>query len=364
MRRISAKYAKPGMVLGRPVYDNRGHMIYDSNTQLTDDSLGTFNAYGVGEILIEDIRVKDVVVQPLIPSELEGQAVQALRQLVLETYSSGTVEPMLLEEAKKPIYSMTRVLFPDVIGEPNVAGCSAIEGYNFLQPVKVAELALLLGRRLGLPMLELAPLGVAALLMNVGYTMLPNIMQQPSILDKPGPLSEDEFIEIKRHTECGANILKQSERFDSEVIDAVFQHHERWDGSGYPAGLKGQETSLFARIIAIADTYFAMVSKRPHRKAYLPHEAIEFIIAFGGDLFDPELVQLFYREVPLYPLGVTVKMNTGEVGIVIDANLGSIGRPVVRVVYDENSTTMQNPYEIDLRVAEHQQTLIVEALAY
>ena len=364
MRRISAKYAKPGMVLGRPVYDNRGHMIFDSNTQLTDDSIKTFNVYAIGEILIEDIRVADVIVQPLIPAELEGQAAQALRQLISETYSSGTAEPMLLEEVKKPVYSMTRVLFPDVIGEPNVAGCSLVEDYNFLQPAKVAGLALLLGRQLGLPMTDLAPLGVAALMMNIGYVTLPNVMMQPSILDKPGPLSEDEYIEIKKHPECGADMLKKSERFGNEVIEAVLQHHERWDGSGYPLGLKGQDTSLFARIIAIVDTYYAMVSKRPHRRAYLPHEAIEFIMAFGGDLFDPELVQLFSKEVPLYPLGVTVKMNTGEVGIVTDSNIGSVGRPIVRIVYDENSNAVQDPYDLDLRVAEHQQTLIVEALAY
>ena len=84
MRRIAARYAKPGMVLGRPVYDNRGHMIFDANTKLSDDSLKTLEVYGVGEVLIDDPRVVDVVVQPLIPSELEAQAARALAESTMD----------------------------------------------------------------------------------------------------------------------------------------------------------------------------------------------------------------------------------------------------------------------------------------
>ncbi len=364
LRRIAARYAKPGMVLGKPVYDNRGHMVFDSKTKLSEDSLKTLSVYGVGELLIDDPRVADVVVQPLIASELESQAAQALRQLVTETQANGSIEPVLLEEVKKPVFSMTRALFPEVMGEPNVAGCPSMQDYTYVQPAKVVGLSLLMGRRLDYSMMRLAPLGMAALLMNIGYAVLPHIMQSPSVLDRPGPLSEAEFQEVKRHPERGAEMIKQSGKFGPEVADAIEQHHERWDGSGYPEGLKGKDISLFARIIAMTDTYYALVSRRPHRKAFLPHEAIEFVMAYGGELFDSELVQLFSKEVPLYPTGVTVRLNSGEVGIISDANLGFIGRPKVRIIYDEEAQPVKNPYDIDLRVPGHQKLLIVEVLAY
>ncbi len=364
MRRISAKYAKPGMVLGKPVYDNRGHMLFDVDTKLSEDSLKTLALYGVGEVLIDDPRVMDVVVQPLIPSEIEAQAAQALRQLMTETQASKTAEPMLLEEVKKPIFSMTRGLFPDVMGEPNASGCASLQDYNFAQPAKVAGMSLLMGRRLDYPMLKLAPLGVAALLMNVGYAMLPHIAMEPSVLDKPGALTEAEFAEVKKHPEVSSEILAKSGKFAPEVVEAVLQHHEHWDGTGYPKQLKKQDISTFARIIAMCDTYYALVSRRPHRRAYLPHEAIEFVMAFAGDMFDPELAQIFSKEVPLYPTGVTVRMNTGEVGIISDAHIGFVGRPAVRIIYDEDAAPVKNPYDIDLRTTEHQQKLIVEVLAY
>jgi HD-GYP domain-containing protein (c-di-GMP phosphodiesterase class II) len=306
----------------------------------------------------------DVEVLPLIASELESQAAQALRQLMTETQTSGNIEPILLEETKKPVFAMTRGLFPEVIGEPNVAGCASLQDYMYVQPAKVAGLSLLIGRRLENNMLKLAPLGVAALLMNIGYAVLPNLWQSQGILDKQGPLNETEFQEVKRHSSCGAEIIKRCEKFGPEVIEAIQQHHERWDGSGYPQGLKGKDISLFARIIAITDTYYALVSERPYRKAFLPHEAIEFVMAYGGELFDPELVQLFSKEVPLYPTGVTVKLNSGEVGIISGLNLGIVGRPIVRIIYDDEAQPLKDPYDIDLKLVENQKKLIVEVLAY
>ena len=114
----------------------------------------------------------------------------------------------------------------------------------------------------------------------------------------------------------------------------------------------------------MVDTYFELVSKRPDRSAYTPHEAVEFILAGSGELFDHELVQLFSRLVPLYPTGTTVKLNMGELGIVSDANLGHIGRPVVRVCFNRSAGMLAEPYDIDLAQPRHQRCLIVEVDPY
>ena len=358
MRRISAKYGRPGMVLARPVYDSQGIQLFESGATLDEERLTRLGAYGVGEILIDDPRVSDVPVQPLIAPELEAEAVQGLRQLMVESQGNSRIQNGLLEDATKPIYAMTRDLFPEVMGEPNAGGCHSLEDYNYIQPVKVAGLALLMGRRVGYRLVDLASLGVAALLMNIGYILLP-----PKALDLQNSPTEKGNQEFHKHPRYGAEILGADGRFGPDVVEAVLQHHERWDGGGHPGGLKGSEIAIFARILAIIDTYYDLVSTRLHRKPYMPHTAIEFIVAYSGELFDPDLVQLFARQVPLYPTGVTVKLNTGEVCIVSDANLGHIGRPVVRVCYDVSQRPVKEPYDVDLSLPQHQGTLVVQVLA-
>ena len=147
-----------------------------------------------------------------------------------------------------------------------------------------------------------------------------------------------------------------------DVVEAVEQHHERWDGSGFPARLKGEDICHFAHIIAIADTYYELVSLRPDREPYMPHEAAEFIIAYSGALFDPELVKLFTRLVPLYPTGTTVKLNSDEVGIISDSNVGHLARPIVRVCAMGRS--LRKPYDINLSEPKYQDRLVVEVDPY
>ncbi len=358
MRRISARYAKPGEVLGRPVYDSQGYEVIEAGTRLNEKLLKTLSIYGVAELIIEDWRVVDVPVQTLISPELEGRAAQALRELMMETQGSGQVDDSLLEMVEEPIIQMTRELFPEIIGEPNAAGCHVIKEYPFLQPAKVAGLSLLLGRRMGYGMIDLVGVGLAALLKDVGYTLLP-----PGMIAIAEP-TEQQMGEIRKHPMHSAEIVGGYGRFGSEVGEAIFHHHERWDGSGYPEGLKGNEIPIPARILGLADAYFELVSTKSDQQALMPHEAIEYVMAYSGELFDPDLVELFVRQVPLYPTGVTVKLNTGELGIVSDSKLGFIGRPMVRICFNENGRQLKEPYDMSLTDAEHRGKLIVQVLDY
>lgn len=359
MRRVALRNAKSEMVLGRPIYDSYGKMIFDSGTRLDDDSLTTLESCGVGEILIEDWRVSDVPAGPLFAPEIEAEASQALRQLTTESRISKSIDNSLLEQVTRTIHTMTRALYPEVIGEPNVTGCMSLEDYDYVQPVRVAGLSLLMGRMAKYSSLKLANVGIAAILMNIGYVLI-----QPDILANTGLLTENEFKEIRKHPRIGYELLNQYSHLGPEVAEAVLQHHERYNGGGYPAGLKGSEMSFFAKVIAIADTYYTLVSKRSCKKTVMPNEAVEYIMAYSGEMFDPELVQLFARQVPLYPSGVAVKLSTGEIGIVTDSNIGHVGRPAVRICYDKNVTQLRQTYDIDLSKAEYQNITVVEVMEY
>lgn len=121
-------------------------------------------------------------------------------------------------------------------------------------------------------------------------------MIEDNVLNKSEKLSEQEWNQIKRHPDIGYRIIRSY--FDmSELADAILSHHERWDGKGYPRGLKGQAIPLTARIIALVDSYDAMISERPYRKALSKQEALAEIKKNMGQQFDPQIARIFIEKV-------------------------------------------------------------------
>ena len=274
------------MVLGRGIYDIRGRVLLNKGDKLAEETLQLLCRSGTSELLIDDPRVADVPVGSLFPATLEAKAVQALHLLMasLQGIPDGP-SPEELIGIRSVVYQMMKRLIPDVLGDPDLCGVASHHGYDYIHPVKVAGLSMLLGRWAGLGEEELIKVGVAAMLQHVGYLSLP-----PGIMEAPGPLSKRAWQQVQRHPEYSAKMLAES-GLDADLIAGIWQHHERWNGSGYPSGRKGEEISLIARLIAIPDAYHALQSDRPYRKAHLPHEAIEFVVAYSGEMFDPRLTK-------------------------------------------------------------------------
>ena len=356
MRRVGIANAKAGMTLGRSVYDTRGHLVLAEADKLNEESLELLARSGTAEILIEDPRVADVLVGSLFSAQLEAKAVQALH--VMFVTHEGTTDPISegdLLGIQPWIHKMAERLYPQVMGDPELAGMARLQGYDYMHPVKVAQLAMLMGRLADLEQDDLVKLGMAAMLQNVGYLSLP-----AGLLEKEESFTDDDWVHIHKHPHLSAKMLAES-GLDAEVISAIEQHHERWSGSGYPDGRKGEEISLFARIIGLADTFHSLLSKRPHRPAYEPHEAVEFVVAYSGEMFDPKITQIFARRVPQYPSGLGVRLSTGEIGIVSNPNLGHIARPIVRICY-EGGKAVEEPYDLDLSLPKCMSKLITEVL--
>jgi diguanylate cyclase (GGDEF)-like protein len=153
----------------------------------------------------------------------------------------------------------------------------------------VSLIALKLGRALNLNSEQLGILETAALVHDIG-----KIAMDDAIINKMGSLTQNEYEEVKRHPEVGYQILKLVNNY-SGLSEYVLYHHENWDGSGYPRGLKGENIPLISRLISIADAYEAMTSKRPFREKYSHAEALERIRSGAGTLYDPNLVKLFVK---------------------------------------------------------------------
>jgi HD-GYP domain-containing protein (c-di-GMP phosphodiesterase class II) len=163
----------------------------------------------------------------------------------------------------------------------------AKDNYTFGHSMRVAYFSLVTGAEAGFSHDDMYELELSAIFHDIGKIGTPD-----AVLNKPTRLSEDEFLIMKKHPENSFEILKEFPYFD-KVAENARLHHERFDGKGYPLGLKGQDIPLSARIILIADTFDAMTSTRPYRKG-LPYEvAFDELIQFSGTQFDPKLVEIF-----------------------------------------------------------------------
>lgn len=163
------------------------------------------------------------------------------------------------------------------------------DNYTFGHSMRVGYFSLVTGAEAGLSSEEMYELELSAIFHDIGKVGTPD-----AVLNKPSRLSEEEFLIMKQHPEKSYEILQDFPHFEKIAANARL-HHERYDGKGYPLGLKGEEIPVAARIILIADTFDAMTSTRPYRKG-LPYEvAFEELIQFSGTQFDPNLVKLFIQ---------------------------------------------------------------------
>lgn len=209
--------------------------------------------------------------------------------------------------------------------------------------MNVAVLSILVGSEYGLDKNELFNVGLASILHDIGKMFV-----DKNILNKPGKLTQEEYEAVQEHPAFGFNYLKESYEIPTSAYVAVLQHHEKYDGTGYPMKKAKEEISIIGRIIGVADVYDALTSTRPYRKSLLPSEAMEYIMANGGIMFDVKLTKIFARKVAPFPMGTYVKLSNGLTGIVADNYEDACMRPKVKVIMDEEGNHIK-PYLINLR---------------
>ena len=358
MRRITPKYVQKGMILGQAVHDAYGNLLLDLGTSLNDRCREAMIQGGVPEIFIEDRRTDDVIVAPMFSPHQEGRLAKEFRGLLEEIREKRSLNKKTFEQVCVQVNEIAKNLSLEMFGEINVSYRISSRDYLYLQPVKTAILSLAIGHRLGIHDDELAELGTAALFKDIGYLYFP-VETLNRVIN-----SADEDPAIREHPALGDKLLNSTKSVSANISRAVLQHHERWNGSGYPNTLKGTQITRLAQIIALVDCFSNLLVERPRQEKYMTHQAVEFIMAYGGELFNPELVEFFVRVIPCFASGLMVQLNTGEVGLVSNPNLGSVARPVVRICRDAAGNDLDEPFDLDLAKAENQTRLITKILEY
>ena len=199
------------------------------------------------------------------------------------------------------------------------------------------------GRFLEMDHDEIVTLGYLGLLQDIGKLKVPN-----NLIEKRDRLNTEEFEEAKKHVQYSVELLESTPNLPPELPRLAALHHERYDGSGYPKGLKGEEIGLYGSIAAIVDTFGALTLQRPYAEDISPSSALGLLYKQRGTHFHPGLVEQFIQCVGVFPVGCVVELNTGEVGIVIAQNPLRRLKPRVMVALDAKGYPMRPHLILDL----------------
>jgi HD-GYP domain-containing protein (c-di-GMP phosphodiesterase class II) len=213
--------------------------------------------------------------------------------------------------------------------------------------VNTAILSALMAQEFGLTDHKIPNIVVAALLHDVGMLRL-----SKGITEKKGGLSEAETEQIKSHPVHTSKIIAKELFGPHEVELIALQHHERWDGNGYPNHINGPAIDIGARIVSVADAFEAMVSKKSYRNSLIGYQAIKNLMADNARRFDPAVIHIFTKIMGIYPIGSIVELNNGSVARVISVHTDAPMRPIIQMLMDENGKALdtRKPQTVDLLI--------------
>ncbi|MGE5581120.1 MAG: HD-GYP domain-containing protein [Bacillota bacterium] len=285
MEKVRIEDLKPGMILARTIYSPEGLILVRESTAITDHIITKLRQLGLPAAYIV---TKD---GPKIPEPVsEATRVDLIKSLSKVDAEVRSGKDADLLSSKRPLYDLVDEI---VCNQKNLIGITDIrlrKDYIYGHSVNVSIIAVKIGIQMGYNQLKLADLAVGALFHDIGMTKIPL-----EILDKIGGLTDAELKLIHGHPEEGYNMLKQNQNISASAAHVAYQHHERYNGTGYPRGMAGEAIHEFARIAAIADVYDSMTTERLYRKAKTPKEAINFIKMNRGIEFDAAIVDIFEK---------------------------------------------------------------------
>ena len=248
-----------------------------------------------------------------------------------------------LERLEPIVFAITESIFrnPDAI--ISMLRIKQADKYTFQHSVSVSALLISFGRALGLERSVIEQAGIGGLLHDIGKMNVPN-----HILNKPGKLNQHDFSIMKKHVEFGCNLMQNIKDVSPIASHIVAQHHERYDGTGYPAGLKGEEINYFGQMASIVDVYDALTSNRVYHKAIEPTQVLRKLLEWSDLQFNTQLVHHFIRTIGIYPVGTLVKLESGYLAVVVEQHHEDLLHPKVRAVFNSRTHSHIPPKDFDL----------------
>jgi putative nucleotidyltransferase with HDIG domain len=303
------------------------------------------------------IRVGRVVIEQKVEGDLNDMA--TLKRMYADAVSAANTLWDSAQVEGKPDATVARTMI-DGLAQAVAQNRTALlalttlknyDNYTFTHMVNVSILVMGQARGLGIDGALLREFGLAALMHDIGKVRTPL-----EVLNKAEKLTDDEFTIMRRHTIDGAEILRKTPDIPALAPVVAFEHHLRLDGSGYPFGVKRGSLNVGTMLCSIADVYDAMRSYRRYQQAFPSDRVLEVLKHKDGQQFDQHLVRRFAQLVGIYPVGNLVRLNTGEVAVVLKVYAPDPHRPQVRVVFGPDGKRLDLTYDINLWDADEADT--------
>ena len=293
----------------------------------------------------------DIEAQWAESKKIHAEAVKVASDVLHDARIGKQVE---VEQARPVVANITEAVLGDDGTLLSLCRLKQRDAYTFQHAVSVATLLVTFSNAIGgYSYHQMIDIGLGGLFHDVGKMRIPD-----AILNKPGRLTEMEFVRMKTHVVEGINYLTGIPGFSESIIRVAAEHHEKFDGSGYPSGIAGAEISLVGQMASIVDVYDAITSIRIYRTPLEPSDALKRIFEWGGQHFDEALVQKFIKAIGIYPVGSLVRLKSGRLAVVLRQGVKNLLLPFVRVVYHAGRGHRLPPHDLNLAAPDCQDHIV------
>jgi HD-GYP domain-containing protein (c-di-GMP phosphodiesterase class II) len=331
---ILVDFLKPGMVLAGDLFSKEGIFIWPAKKPITQSVIDELKKKGIRELYYTKNINKDLSqnMPPMFSEEIKEEAKEAIDNILEQVKKDEKVN---VEEVRNVIEK----LFKEMISKLGKAAINLsivknYDEYTYTHLINVTILSMFFSKFLGASDFVIKEVGMGAILHDIGKVKIPT-----SILYKPGELTEEELKIIKKHPIIGYFAIKDEPTVSTYAKKIVLFHHERFDGNGYPLGLKFDRIGRYPQIVSLADVFDALTSERPYKPGMSIPQTLNFIMKKSGIYFEPLLAQKFIMEMSKlyglpspYAIGSFVLLNTGEKAVIIQKDSEYTLRPTVLVI--------------------------------
>ncbi|MCF6095087.1 HD-GYP domain-containing protein [Microaerobacter geothermalis] len=373
MEKVSVSSLRTGEVLAENVFTPLGGLLFSKGERINQREIDILKAFFIPQVYIETekkmnrpsiVQIAEgknenrerLMKQPSKESEVKDRTNRyeeayknsvALGKKIMDIVFGGHSIPIL--EIRQTIIPMIK----EAQNQPNILSILSkiehVDSYRYHHMVSVSIISSLIARWINLPEKDWVQIGLAGFLHDIGFAKL-----TPQILYKKGPLTQEEYEEVKRHPVYGYQILKDVPGLNEGAKLAALQHHEREDGTGYPLGIESNQIHVYSKIIAVADIFHAMCSERHYKKPNSPYVVLEHLLNDSFGKLDPQVVHSFVQQMTQFSTGTVVRLNNGESGKIIFVDKNNPTRPYLEVngkiinLIREKSLNIQEIITVDL----------------
>jgi HD-GYP domain-containing protein (c-di-GMP phosphodiesterase class II) len=356
MKTIKVSALRPGMKFDQPVFIEGDNILVPAGVAIKGKDIERLSRWDIEDVFTEGKEIEEAAADAAVklketPAWLPKKEEKSRRiyrsavdkvDAIFQDVADGTYlnhEPIdsvvkdMLDVLRQSKNEMIQLI---LLGE-------WIERRLSVSAINCMIISGVIGSTMRLASHRLLQLATGGLLHDIGMLKV-----EKEILEKQGRLASDELNRMRAHAVMGYQIISKEMKYPEEIAMVALQHHEHWDGRGYPRSLKGEDITLFARIVAVADAYEAMVSERPYRNSIIGYNAMKTVLSDNGKHFDPQVLKAFLESMGIFPIGSVVQLNNSSIGRVIENHTDAPLRPKIELLIDEFGNQNEESETVDL----------------